>query len=218
METNGATTAENRIRTEVSKSGLTVSRVYEGMYQKEGTLTAELRQEIKTDSFYPSKSVANNMQDNIFGTSDFGFTEQEYSNTEKRVAWIDVPMGSTVESVTAKLANFPNAHLYRVLANEPILTDSQAYAIAPTNGDEPLTTKEAIANGQVVRIPADVEGDGGKLALDRNGNPQYRAIFFSADGKKVDEDRRTTAKEPYMTPEIAQEFNGGHFVERGQSL
>lgn len=43
----------SKIRKEVSKSEINVSRVYSSDYQKEGTLTAELKQTIKTTSFYP---------------------------------------------------------------------------------------------------------------------------------------------------------------------
>lgn len=201
-----------RIRKEISKDGLAVSRVYKSDYQKEGTLTAELRQTVTTKSYYPSKSVANNMQDNIFGQADFGFEEQEYVNNEKRVAWIDVPEGMSAEQVTAKLASFPEATLYRVLSNHPILTDSQVYAI-----NAGLTSKDAFAESQIVRFPEGNE-NAGKLALDSNGKPQYRAVFFS-NAAKDDQDMRTeAADDAYVSEAIAAEINSSSHIVTGQTL
>ena len=206
---------DSQVRKEVNVGQLTVSRVFTNMHQKEGTLTAELRQAVETKSFYPSKQIANDMQDNVFAVDDFGFGEQEFSNTENRVSWIDVPAGTTVEQVTAKLADNPNAGLYRVLSNHPILTSGQVYAI-----NNQITTKEAIAESQVVRMP---EGSPtpGALAPDPNGKPQYRGIFFSIDGKD-DNDKRTSEVEDFFTTElISSEIAGSSVeenVESGQTI
>lgn len=209
METTNVTA---RIRKEVSKDALSVSRVYESDYQKEGTHTAELRQTVTTKSYYPGKSVSNNMQDNIFGQSDFGFEEQEYTNNEKRVAWIDVPQGMTSEAVAEKLVQFPEATLYRVLSNNPILTDNQVYAI-----NAGLTTKDNFAESQVVRYPEGSE-NAGKLALDSNGKPQYRAIFFSNIAKEDMDLRTENADEFYASANIAAEMNSTEHVVTGQTL
>lgn len=190
-----------RIIKNVSKSGLEVTRVYTSDWQKEGTLTAEIKQTVKTTTSYPSKSVSNNMQDNIFGNNDFGFETKNFENEEVRVAWIDVPLGSTVESVVAKLNQFPKATLYKVLSNKPILNDSQIYAIA-----NDLTTKDIIGDRQVVRYPKNHE-DAGSLVLDNNGKIQYRVVCFKTTTVE-DVDARTSAMEDvYMTPTIAAEFN-----------
>jgi hypothetical protein len=182
MNTTSSNT-ENRVRKETSKSGLEVARVHATAYQKEGTLTAEIKQTITAKSYYPSKSVSNNMQDNPFSTAEFGFSEKEYVATEKRVAWVDVPTGSSVESVIAKLATLPNASIYKILANHPILSDNQQYGI-----NAGLTTKDSIADKQVVRYP---EGhpQAGALIL-KDGKPQYKATFFKSEAKE-DEDLRT---------------------------
>ena len=189
--------SNSTIRKEVQVGQLTVSRVFQNMYQKEGTVTAELRQAVVTKSYYPSKQIANEMQDNIYGQGDFGFEEQEYTNTENRVSWIDVPVGTTKEQVEQKLATFQAAGLYRVLSNHPILTSSQVYAV--NNG---ITTKEIIAESQIVRFPEGAE-NAGKIALDLNGKPQYRGIFFATnigegEGAKHDIDSRTTVPEDYF--------------------
>lgn len=203
MET---TATESRIRKEVTKGGLSVSRVYESQWQKEGTSTAELRQEVVTKSYYPTKSIANDKQDNIYGMDEFGFEEQEYVNRENRVAWIDVPEGTSVEEVSGKLAQFPNAGLYRVLSNSPILTENQKYAI-----ESGITHLDNFANTQVVRFPEGSE-NAGELALDSNGKPQYRAIFFKKDNP-VDEDLRTADEEFYASPEIKAEMASGQTAE-----
>jgi hypothetical protein len=183
MNTQSSNTGNQGIRKEISKGGLEISRVHATNYQKEGTLTAEIKQTVTTKSYYPSKSVSHNLQDNPFGTADFGFVEKDYSSDERRVVWVDVPTGSTVESVATKLASLPSATIYKILANRPIISDSQNYAIGAG-----LTSMEAIADKQVVRYP---EGNplAGQLILN-NGKPQYKATFFKNEAC-ADQDLRT---------------------------
>ena len=183
MNTQISSTENQGVRKEISKGGLEISRVHATQWQKEGTLTAEIKQTVTTDSYYPSKSVSHNLQDNPFSTSDFGFTENAYSSTEKRVVWVDVPTGSTVESVATKLASLPNATIYKILANRPIISDSQNYAIGAG-----LTSMEIIADKQAVRYP-EGHNEAGKLIL-KDGKPQYKATFFKSTAK-ADEDLRT---------------------------
>jgi hypothetical protein len=92
-------------------------------------------------------------------------------------------MESTVESVVAKLAALPEATVYRIYANKPIISDNQNYAI--TAG---LTTMDAIADKQAIRYG---EGDpqAGRLIL-KNGKPQYKADFFKSTATE-DQDMRT---------------------------
>lgn len=194
-------TAPERITKHVSKSGLEVTRVYKSDWQKEGTLTAEIKQTVKTVTAYPSKSVSNNMQDNIFGNEAFGFENKEFENNETRVGWIDVPTNATVESVVAQLNKFPTATLYKVLSNKPILTDAQVYAIA-----QDLTTKDIIGDRQVVRYPVG-HPDAGSLILDNNGKIQYRATFFKTSALEDIDSRTVDMQDVYMTPNVAAEFN-----------
>jgi hypothetical protein len=183
MNTQVSSTENQGVRKEISKAGLEISRVHATQWQKEGTLTAEIKQTVTTKSYYPSKSVSHNLQDNPFSTADFGFTENAYSSDEKRVVWVDVPTGSTVESVAAKLASLPTATIYKILANRPIISDSQNYAIGAG-----LTSMEIIADKQAVRYP---EGhvEAGRLIL-KDGKPQYKATFFKTEAC-ADQDLRT---------------------------
>ena len=212
METT--TNNQTRIRKEVTKGPLTVSRVYTSNYQKEGTLTAELRQTIKTTSLYPTKSVSNSLNANIFEAKDFGFEETPFENTENRVGWIDVPTTSSLASVSDKLKAFPEAGLYRILSNHPILSDTDMFAISAEELD---VTKDTIANKQAVRLP---EGDprAGQLALDVNGKIQYRRIAFSTV-EMADQDLRTlNPADFYASPELTAEINEVVHVMPEQSI
>lgn len=193
---------ENRVRKVLMKGNLEISRVHATAYQKEGTLTAEIKQTITTKSYYPSKSVSNNMQDNPFSTAEFGFSEQEYSSEEKRVAWVDVPVGSTVESVAAKLAALPDATICKILANRPIITDSQQYAIKAG-----LTTMDAIADKQVVRYPVG-HPQAGALILDSKGKVQYKATFFKNTATEDSDLRTSDPADFYASAAIKVELAG----------
>ena len=198
------TTQENKIVKQSTVGPLLVDKVYEAQYQKEGTLTAQLKQTIETKSLYPSKSVTSNMQDNPFAQEDFGFTPQEYNSSETRVAWIPVPAGSTVESVTAQLEKIAGRTIQRVLANRPILSDNQKYAIGAGQ-----TTEDIIAASQVLRFPDNHETTPNKLILDKNGKIQYKANFFR-NTKVEDLDYRTEAKDDfYASKELLEELNAG---------
>lgn len=197
-------TTNSRIRKEVSVSKIVVSRVYKSDFQKKDTLTAELKQTVSTKSHYPTQSVANSLQDNIFGMSDFGFEEKEYNNDEVRVAWIDVPVNSTPASIQAKLDVMPKVVLYRVLSNRPIIADTEKYAIQSPELDVSLDT---FANRQVVRFPMGAP-NAGELATDTNGKVQYRRIAFSTKSLQDQDIRTPEPADYYASSEIEQELQG----------
>jgi hypothetical protein len=173
-----------------SYSPIEVSRVYSNTYQKEGTETAELKQTVVTESIYPTKSVASNLQENIFDNAEFGFANQTYENSSVRVAWLDVPVGTTAQQVAERLTKMPDATIVQILSNHPILTDKQVYAIE--NG---ITTKEVIAESQVMRFGENAEENAGKLILDKLGRPIYKGNYFRTSAE-ADIDRRKTASTP----------------------
>lgn len=206
--------SNSKIRKTKSVSTISVARVYQAEYDKERTITAELKQTVTTKSYYPTKSVSNSLQDNIFETTDFGFQEQEYESKDTRVAWILVPVDSSVETVTKQLETFPQANIYKVLSNHPILTEEDKFAI-----EDPTlqVTKESIANKQAVRYPKEHE-KAGELVLDVYGKIQYRRTAFSKAGS-VDIDSRT--KDPadcYLTDELKAELNGTVYLIEGQTI
>lgn len=203
------------IQKSTTKSTLTVSKIFKSNYQKEGTMSAELRQVVTTTSIYPSKRVSNSLEDNIFETDEFGFDEgQTYENEETRVAWIDVPENSTVESVMERLSKYPDACLYRIMDNQPIVSDSEDYAI---HNDDLNVTLDTFANGQVVRFPKGHPTEGA-LALDTNGKVQYRKVAFSAKGKVDVDNRQASMDYGYISEEIKAEVNGAATVVDGQTI
>ena len=204
----------SRIRREATDGPLIVSRVYTSPFQKKGTLTAELKQTVTVKSFYPSAQVSNSIQDNPFSASEFGFQEQEFDSKDTRVAWIDVPLGSNVETVKQKLEGIKDARLYRVLSNRPIISDNQQYAIDNPELDVSL---DSIANEQVVRYPEGHE-DAGKLILDRNGKVQYRRNALSVRGFEDKDMRTPEPSDFYVTPELHAEINGSVHIEESQQV
>jgi hypothetical protein len=202
-------TSESRIRKEVTSTPIMVSRVYKGSYQKDNTLTAELKQTVTTKSYYPTKSVANELKDNPFSNSQLGITEGEpYVQNETRVTWIEVPADSTEETVQAKLATLPQASIYKILANKPIISSSQQAGI-----DAGLTSTDIIGNSQVVRYPKD-HPQAGKIILDPNGKPQYRIAYFKSAGSPDMDLRTADSLDFYATPEMAAELSNTVSVEQ----
>lgn len=197
------TQTSSSIKKNVEKSKIQVSRIFKSEYQKEGTMTAELKQAITTTSSYPSKVVSNSLQNNIFSTSDFGFEEQDYVNTENRVAWIDVPLDATVEMVQEKLDSFKEATLYRILSNKPILADTEKYAV---DNPEINVTLDTFANRQVVRYGTGHEKEG-KITVDQNGKVQYRRIAFDKNGKTDVDERTSETNDFYASEQIEHEIN-----------
>ncbi len=200
------------IRTIITKSPISVDDILKAEFQKEGTISAQLRQVVETKSFYPSKKISNNMQDNLFATEDFGFAETEFLATENRVTWMDIPEGTTAQQVLDKLTNSPKANLYRVLSNKPILTDSQEYAIGAGT-----KTMDDFAEAQIVRYPEstilnentpEAQDVSNEIVLDKNGKVQYRRIFFSATGKEDVDTRTKEVEDVYMSKSIKMELEG----------
>ena len=197
------------VRKEVTKTPVTIDKVYVGDFQKEGTQSCQLRQVVKTISYYPSKQIKSNMQDNPFNLVDFGFAEQEFPSTENRVAWIDVPLAATKDDVLAKIP--VTSCLYRVMSNRPILTNNQAYAI-----DEGLRTMDEFATTQIVRYGTESQF-AGQIVKDENGKPQYRQIFYSNVPKEDIDLRNANAADYYASPAIIAEMSGATTVA-GQEI
>ena len=193
----------NAARTTVVESPVTLEFLKVSDFQKEGSKTAQLRQTITTHSFYNSKQATNSLTDSIFSNQEFGYKEQEFTGVENRVAFLNVPEGTTPEEITARLAAHGKARIYKILSNHPILTQSQAYAIS-----QGLRTKDSFANSQVARYGENVAPElVGKLVL-KDDKPQYRATFFSAEGKADIDLRTADPADFYTTPEIHMEMTG----------
>jgi len=192
----------NAIRVEVSAGELKCTELVIGKYQKHNTQSAMLEQTITKVSYYPSAKHSSNKSQNIFDAAEFGDSEQRYESTEKRIAFMDVPLGYTVEKVNAGLAALPNACLYRELSNQPLLTDNQENALANR-----ITTMDEIAKSQLVVYPED-HVNAGQPILDSNRKLQYRKIYFWKTAKN-DVDLRSREMEHYVPEflEVVEETN-----------
>lgn len=190
----------NAQNTTVNRSKLSFSRLYSAAYQKAGSKTLEVKQIIKTTSSYATKKYNSSLQDALFSESEFGADTNEYTTEETRVAWILVPENKTETEIKLMLNNLPNACIYKVLSNEPILDENQKQSIATG-----LKTKADFANAQVIRY-GENNDKAGQLILDADGNVQYRRTFFSKE-VKADEDYRGNGQ-VYMSREIEMEFEG----------
>lgn len=213
MENNQA------IQKSVKKSPIALARLFVSDFQKEGTITAELKQTVTTTSKYPTKSVSNDLQDNIFKTEEFGFETKDYVSDRVDVAWLDVPSNSTTESVLKQLSLFPDATIYRIVSNSPILHSGQSARLESEESQEKANLLfNQIANRQVLRYSnKSTEDNAGKLILDLNGKPQYKVTFFSSTAKE-DQDYRTLDADFYGSPEILAELNNSVSVMSGQTV
>jgi hypothetical protein len=206
MSNRTKTRTENGIKHTTTFSEVTLDKLMVSEFQKAGTKTAQLRQTVTTVSVYPSKRIENDKQKNLFSMEEFGFGDgQTFSNTENRVAFIDVPENATEEQIKSKLkvANAAGATIYKVLSNQPILTNDQKRAIATGfNG----VTMDRFANSQVVRYPQGHSHEG-QLCLDANNKVQYRRTYFWNEPLEDQDVRSTDPADVYMSPEIELEYN-----------
>lgn len=202
------------IRQVVTKSPVVVDEIRpdESGYSKSG-LVAVMKQVITTKSWYPSKQVATNLSDNLFTAQEFGFAEQEFTSTETRVAFLDVPEKTTKEVIQARLIVNPNACIYRIMSNQPILTEGQHYAV-----DKNICDFDLFADAQVVReSEADHTGHR-NLILDKNGKVQYRRVFFKLSTQN-DMDYRTKESDDYYASDIVKmELQGASAVSSDQTM
>ena len=207
--------ATNAISKVETREPLILSRIYKSDNQKDGTLRAELKQTRTTISKYPTKTVDSNMQDSIFGTQEYGFKEKEYENKTTLVAWLDIPANVNEAAFMERLKRFPEATIYKVVDNEPVLTDNQEYAIS-----QGLRTRDDYANSQIVRHGSD-DADGkwsaGDIVLDDLGRPVYKQTFFTSTHKNDIDRRDNIATHFYASPELKNEMAGVNVfsVEQG---
>lgn len=206
---------ENSIEKKTTKGQITVSRVYRANYQKSGTLTAEMKQEVTEVTLYPDKVIRDDLQGNIYDIAEYNQDKKEFKKSRIDVTWIDVPDTESVESVKARLSQYPNATLYRVISNHPIMSESTQKYIQNLidTGQEAMAkkVKDRMANSQVLRYRETSPDDGhykGELILDKFGKPQYKYCFLDETGTKEDIDLKTEDPQDfYTTVEIHMSLN-----------
>jgi len=195
---------QSAIKTVLKRNPITVDKEpYDGLYPKEGVQQAQLRQVIDKEDTYPSSSVTNNLDGNIFDIS--AFTEmkgQVYTNKEPRVIWLPVPTGTTKAKLEAMLAAKPEACIYKMLSNHPILSDDDKRAIKNIAD----ATMDRFAKSQLVVYPSGHE-DAGSPILDPNNKVQYRRLCFSPVLKEDIDLRTPETLDYYATPETEALLN-----------
>jgi len=147
---------------------------------------------------YPPARIGNSLNDSIFDMDDFEFDSDGQEYEENRVAWIDVPVDATIESVQRKLdQKFPNARIYKILSLQPVLTEEQINAMeqgistyTAEDGTEKAVDMDYYKEKQ--RIPNIETGEW----ADYKGLAQYRQTAFSATGKQ-DMDTREKEYQEY---------------------
>ena len=219
MTTTQSPVVSSEVKKQTTVGGITINMekgLYKADYQKEHSLTVELRQVIKTQSDYPAQRFTGDLQDSLFSIDEFETVTKSYDNTETRIAWMNVPEGTTIEVIVQRIATAMNngARLQRVLSNHPILDNNQKYAVESSTVNRTL---EDFANSQVVRYPVNHVTNPGQLIL-HNGKPQYRRVFFAATNKPDIDNRNDNPTDFYFSAEILAEMNGSAATMQGQSL
>jgi hypothetical protein len=194
---------QDRVKKDITRQPLSLDNLHISDFQKEGTITAQIRQVIDTITRYPAKQVSSDRQPNIFNIEEFGFETKDYPNQENRLVFMDIPENTTEAQFKKKLKKMPTACIYRVLSNRPILTDNQVAAI---KNPELNVTIDTFANSQVIRYGDNHATTPGELILDKNGKIQYRATFFWPEAKEDQDDRTVPAEDCYMSADIKAEI------------
>lgn len=216
MESNQSNQS-NQVVTQVVYGPITVDKVDKGQFTKAGFMQATLRQVVTRYDSYPTARVGNSLSDSLFAESEFSAIERkDFENKETRIAWMDVPEGTTVKDVEERLKLAKTARLYKILSNAPILTKEQLSSI-----ERGQKTMDDFAKTQVVRYSPGTMKNGvdvsGQVIPDPNGNVQYKVNHFSSVGAD-DIDSRTTNKEAhYVSPEIKAELVGASVIA-GQTV
>lgn len=174
------------MRTEESK--VTCTGVAAHTYKTELD-SAELRMTVNT--FYP-KRHANS--EGLFAESEYGLDPEEPFKSV-RVAWIDVPKGTTIEQVQARIDAMPKARIKRIMSLKPILSPEQIAGI-----EKGLTTLDKIAEKQTVK-----RADGTVVLYDEKYT-QYKKNQPSWTGEADVEMRPALTKAAEVDVVIAEEI------------
>lgn len=129
-----------------SFGSITVDVIKEGYKTQKGINQAQLRQLVTTE--YPSARVGNSFTvKGLFDVSEFNLVPGE-SYESCRMAWVDVPAGTTVEQVIARLDTLPNARIgvvYSHKLEDTLSAEQQAAVVAG------LTDMDTLYESHVVR-------------------------------------------------------------------
>ena len=190
----------------VTRGPLLFSRIFINSFQKKGTKSLEVKQQLHTKAVYTGIKVSNDFNDCMCEVEEFeGATEPRvYNSTETRVAWILFPVNMPDEKIMERFKQYEHTGcIFKILSNNAILDEDQLQAI-----DRGLKTYDEMADRQAVRYGAnDPNGNALKLILDKEKNAQYKRTGFSKT-YRPDVDLRFGKSEVYQTPRIKAEMEG----------
>ena len=137
---------------------------------------AEIRQTIT--KHYPGARPYSSNIDPLFNISDFDFDATDHDNV--RVCWLNVPKGKTKQDVEKQLASYPEATIYRILADEVelVLSEEQLHAIKDPEFD--YTLPQAKMGHVVIGID---EESGEFMAVSSAGEFMNDAVETDENGK-----------------------------------
>lgn len=184
----------------VTRDKILVSRIFESKFQKGSTLTAELKQTVHSSITYPpKKSVANKVLDNPFLNEEH--KGKTFTRSKTFVAFLDVDEDLSIEDAQKIIDKYPDAVIYKILSNYPILTDSQRASLDGIDDKELRQQRyDLIANRQLVIKK-------GRIILDSFGKPQYLATFYSNTFKENEDFRTPKAGDFYSNKYVETHLN-----------
>lgn len=140
---------------------------------------AELRQTVTRH--YPGARPYNSNTQAIFEISEFGFESQDHEGV--RVAWINVPKGKTVQDIEKQLAKYPDATIYRILADDVKLVLSEEQLFAAKSSDFPdYDLNKAMLNHVVIQF----DDNGVPCAISSAGEFMEDAVLADENGKALE--------------------------------
>jgi len=162
---------KERVKKEIEYSDLMVESVRPHKY-KEGRMQAQLKQIVTKTSKYPGADGSSDKQDALYEAEDFGEESNEFRSTQKRIAWIDVPNNSTIESVQTWVnKKYPEGTIYQIISYhiDDCITDGQMNMISNPSTEltlDKLKEKHLLKNNK-------------KEPILKYGQKMYRALYFS---------------------------------------
>jgi hypothetical protein len=181
------------------------TEVQNGTYHPE-TDRAQLRQEVEVTSLFSKRTAQNDLNVALFSNKELGIEETPQTYISERVAFVDVPKGSTVHDINEylKQEKLKNLTLYIIRSNHPILTNIEKAVLAAGKTNN---TVETLSEKQIARYSKKHanEEKRNQIML-KNGKPFYSRTCVSTV-RKADEDMRTEdPNDVTLHPVMAQEL------------
>ena len=203
MET---TTVEKIVKeTTREENGVIVKKSYEPILVhsvedhkfKDNQKQITIKQVVNKETIYQTRRISNSLNDSIFEEDNQVSNSEPLFSKETRVVFRPTKnMSATKESVEDQFKKYPEATLYRIMSNHPILIKDDEEDIKAG-----FKTKVQIAVSQICKYPTGHEKEGQVILTDQN-KVQYRRIAFSTTFKEDIDYRNNDPKDMYVPEEI----------------